>query len=93
MCDEENVFYSGYHSTFEKQFPVGSGSKWFKMDIRAEQHAVSHFYVCLGKSPGEAYADMKKTYAGECLSRMTVNSWHKLYHDGRDIVGLGPHGG
>ncbi len=36
---------------------------------------------------------MKKAYDSECLSKTTVNSWHKLDRDGRDIVGLGPRGG
>ncbi len=93
VCDEENVFYSGYRSTFKKQFPTNSGSEWFKIDIREEQRAVICFYVCLGKSLGETYADMKKAYDSECLSKTTVNSWHKSYRNGPDIVGLGPRGG
>ncbi len=92
MCDEENVFYSGYCSTFEKQFPTDSGSEWFKIYIRAEQHAVICFYKRLGKSLGETYADMKNAYDSECLSKTIVISWHKSYHDGRDIVELGPYG-
>ncbi len=93
VCDEENVFYSGYRSTFEKQFPTNSGSERFKIDIRAEQRAVIHFYMHLGKSPGETYADMKKAYDRECLCKTTVNLWHKMCRDGRDIVGLDPRGG
>ncbi len=76
-----------------KKFPTDSGSEQFKMDIRAEQRAVIRFYVRLGKRPGETYADMKKSYDSECLSKTTVNSWHKSYRDGWDIVGLGPHRG
>ncbi len=53
VYDEENVFYSGYRSKFEKQFPTYSSSEWFKMDIPAEQCAVIHFYVPLGKSSGK----------------------------------------
>ncbi len=45
MCDEENVFYSGYHSMFEEQFPTDSGSERFKMDIRAGHRAVIRFYA------------------------------------------------
>ncbi len=45
---------------FEKQFSTDSGSERFKMDIRAEQHAVIRFYVRLGKKSRETYADMKK---------------------------------
>ncbi len=93
VCDEENMFYSGYPSTFEKQFPTDSGSERFKMDIRAEQCAVIRFYMRLGKSPGETYADMKQAYDSEYLSKTTVNLWHKSYRDGRDSVGLGPHRG
>ncbi len=47
------------------------------MDIRAEQRAVICFYARLGKSSGETYADMKKAYDSECLSKATVNLWHK----------------
>ncbi len=56
---------------FEKQFPTDSASEQFKMDIRAEQRAVIRFYLRLGKSPREIYADMKKAYDSECLSKMT----------------------
>ncbi len=63
------------------------------MDIRTEQRAVIRFYMCLGKSTGETYADIKKAYDSKCLRKMTVNSWHKSYRDGLDIVGLHPHGG
>ncbi len=63
------------------------------MDIRAEQRAVICFYMRLGKNPGETYADMRKEYDSERLSKTTVNSWHKLYCDGRDTVGLGLYGG
>ncbi len=45
------------------------------MNIRAELHAVIRFYVRLGKSLGETYADMKKAYDSECSSKMTVNLW------------------
>ncbi len=90
MCDLENVFYCGYRSTFEKQFPADSGLERFKIDIRVEQHAVICFYVRLGKS---SEADMKKAYDSECLNKTTVNLWHKSYRDGRDFVGLGPRGG
>ncbi len=94
VCDKENVFYSGYHSMFEKQFPTDSGSERFKMDIQTEQSAVIHFYVRLRKSPGWGeHDDMKKAYDSECLSKITVNLWHKSYRDGRDIVGLGLRGG
>ncbi len=86
VCDEENVFYSGYRSTFEKQFATDSGSEGFKINIRAEQCAVIRFYMHLGKSPGETYADMKKTYDSECLSKTTVNLWHKSYRNGLVIV-------
>ncbi len=41
------------------------------------------------KKFGESYADMKKAYNSECLSKITVNSCHKSYRDGRDIVGFG----
>ncbi len=69
VCDEENVFYSGYRSTFEKQFPNDSGSEWFnKMDIRAEQRAVIRFYVRLGKSLGETYGGINHTVMTEILS-------------------------
>ncbi len=47
----------------------------------------------LGKSLGETYADMKKVYHSECMSKTTVNSWYKSYRDSRDIIGLGPCGG
>ncbi len=56
------------------------------MDIQAEQRAVIRFYMRLGKSLEETYSDMKKLYDSECLSKTTVNSWHKSYCDGRDIV-------
>ncbi len=72
VCDEENVFYSGFRSLFEKQFSTNSGSEWFKMDIRAEQRAVIRFYKRLGKSLGETYADTKKAYDSECLNKTTV---------------------
>ncbi len=42
------------------------------------------------KKSGEIYADMKKAYDSECLSKMTGNLWHKSYRNGQDIVGLGP---
>ncbi len=93
VCDKENVFYNLYRSTFKTQFPTDSGSEWFKMDIRAEQRAVIRFYVSLGKNLGETYAGMKKAYDSKCLSKTTVNSWHKSYHSGQDIVTLGPRGG
>ncbi len=93
VCDKENVFYSRYRSTFEKQFLTDSGSERFKMDTRVEKRIVTSFYVPLGKSLGETYADIKKAYDSECLNKTTVNLWHKLYRDGRDIVGLDPHGG
>ncbi len=64
---------------FETQFPTNSVSKRFKMDIWAERRAVIRFYMRLGKSPGKTYADMKKAYDSECLSKMTVNSQHKSY--------------
>ncbi len=51
------------------------------------------FYMRLGKCLGETYVDKKKAYDSECLSKMTVNLLHKLYRDGRDIVGLGPRTG
>ncbi len=57
----------------KKQFPTNSGSEQFKMDIRAEQRATICLYVHLGKSPRETYADMKKAYDSEYLSKMTVN--------------------
>ncbi len=44
------------------------------------------------KLGGGTYTNMKKAYDSECLSKTTVNSWHKSYRDGRDIIGLGPHG-
>ncbi len=47
----------------------------------------------LGKSLRETYADMKKAYDSECLSKTTVKLWHKSYCDRRDIVGLSPCGG
>ncbi len=78
---------------FTVDIATDSDSKQFKMDIRAEQRAVIHFYVHLGKTPGETYADMKKAYDSECLSKTTVNLWHKSYRDGRDIIVLGPCGG
>ncbi len=93
VSDEENVFYSGYHSTFKKGFPTDSGSERFKIDIWAEQRAVIRFYACLGKSPGETYVMIWKKHMTECLSKTTVNSWHKSYCDGQNIVRLGPRGG
>ncbi len=56
VCDEENVFYSGYRSTFEKQFPTDSCLERLKWILCA----IICFYMCLGKSPGQTYADMKK---------------------------------